>query len=296
VTGSRLANAGTSAPFLASIGLTALGEDGAVRSFSAQPQYVPWPKAYGGDTVAQALAAASATVGDDRAINSFHSYFLRPVDVGTPVTYDVTLTRDGRGFSTRSVSATQHGKGVFTATVSFAVPAGDDVFAAPSEFAGRTPYELPSSAELLAGRTDAAAEYWAGGRSFDLRHDPTPVYSEADPDRSSRQAVWVRAFSPLPADDRTQRLALAYVCDYTILEPLLRVHGLAWQDEGLMTASLDHSLWFHRPVDLNSWVLYVHDAVSVQQGRGLATGRFYDEGGRLLASVAQEGVIRPARP
>ncbi|MGA1837728.1 acyl-CoA thioesterase domain-containing protein [Herbiconiux sp. 11R-BC] len=286
---------GTAQPFLRSIAVTPLGRDESSARFWAQPQYVPWPKAYGGDTVAQALAAATATVDPGRSIHSFHSYFLRPVDIGKPVTYTVQLTRDGRGFSTRTVVGAQSGKEVFSGIVSFAVPAGIDVFAEPVGRAVRPAAELPSTEEFLAreGRlSGAAAEYWAWGRSFDIRHDPGPVYFDAESGREPRQALWIRAFSPIPTDPVTQQLALAYVCDYTILEPLLRAHGLGWQSEGVTTASLDHSMWFHRPVDPNQWVLYVQDAVSAQGGRGLARGRFYTEGGVLVASVAQEGVIR----
>ncbi|WP_043457513.1 acyl-CoA thioesterase [Streptomyces fulvoviolaceus] len=290
-----MTNTGTARPFLDSIALTELDRGDGFARFSAQPQYVPWPKAYGGDTVAQALAAAAATVGDDRQVHSFHSYFLRPVDIGEPVLHEVRITRDGRGFSTRSVVGTQAGKEVFTATVSFAVPAGRDIYHEALTRSVRHAAELPSAEEYFRNR-DAlkgpAAEYWAWGRSFDIRHDPGPVYLDASSGKEGHQALWIRAFTDIPRDPLTQQLALAYVCDYTILEPLLRVHGLGWQSDGVTTASLDHSMWFHRPADLNEWVLYVQDAVSAQDGRGLACGRFYTEDGVLVASVAQEGVIR----
>lgn len=282
---------GGSQPFLDSI---ELAEEGPLR-FSAQPQYVPWPKAYGGDSVAQALAAASRTVDADRLVHSMHSYFLRPVDIDERVVYEVTATRDGRGFSHRTVVGVQHGKEVLQSTLSFAAPAAGGSYSAPQNRLVSLPEDLPSTEEALrtAGLLDSGAgAYWATGRSFDVRHDPSPVYGRGSADRATGQAVWVRALSPIPRDPATQRTALAYVCDYTILESLLRVQGLGWGSPGLATASLDHSMWFHRAVDLNDWVLYVQEAVSVQEERGLATGRFYTAGGALVASVAQEGVVR----
>ncbi|KQQ05764.1 MULTISPECIES: acyl-CoA thioesterase [unclassified Rathayibacter] len=279
-----------SQPFLDSIEVT---EEAPLR-FSAQPQDVPWPKAYGGDTIAQALAAGTRTVESGRLVHSMHSYFLRPVDVDERVHYEVTPIRDGRGFSHRSVLGTQRGREVLQATMSFAAPAPGDSYAAPQNRPVRRPDDLPTAADAvrtagLAGT--AAGEYWAHGRSFDLRHDPSPLYGSRA-DRSPGQAVWVRSLSPIPLDPETQRIALAYVCDYTILESLLRVQGLGWGSAGLSTASLDHSMWFHRPFDLNDWVLYVQEAVSAQSERGLATGRFYTAAGVLVASVAQEGVLR----
>ncbi len=284
---------GTSASFLASIDLAEVGRDASSVEFEGRAQYAPWPKAYGGDVVAQALAAASATVDDDRVMNSFHAYFVRPVDIGEPLRQRVGLQRDGRGFSTRTVTSSQQGREAFSALVSFAVDSDEDRYGAGSPLPLRDPETLPSSAEALegAGATEAAAAYWSHGRSFEQRHDPSPVYvgvEGSDP----RQVVWIRALSPIPTDPRTQRLALAYVCDYTILEPALRIHGLAWDTPGLMTASLDHSMWFHRPFDVNDWIAYVQEPVSVQAGRGLSQGRFHDRDGRLLATVMQEGVIR----
>ncbi len=131
-----------------------------------------------------------------------------------------------------------------------------------------------------------------------MRHVPGPVYLEVEGEHAPAQAIWIRAFDALPdgADAKAtadlHRLALAYVCDYTILEPLLRANGLHWSSPGLATASLDHSMWFHRDGRLDDWVLYAQEAVSGQSNRGLATGRFFDRSGRLLATVAQEGMIR----
>ncbi|GAB6896985.1 acyl-CoA thioesterase [Kineosporia succinea] len=259
----------------------------------------PWPKAYGGDLVAQAAAAAMRTAGDDRSLNSMHSYFLRPADIGAGVRYEVERLRDGRGYSTRQVRATQNGKLIYTALASFSTgePGGGYTPAIP-DLPG--PESLPSSAEYLRDHPrapEASREYWSHGRGFDLRHVPSPVYVEVDGDREPQQAVWVRPFAPLPevpglSPGQRDTAALAYVCDYTILEPVLRVLGLAWADPGLVTASLDHAMWFHRPAELGDWLLYAQDAQSAQRGRGLARGRFFTRDGTLLATVVQEGLIR----
>ena len=284
----------TSAAFLRAIALTECASEHADRAFSAQPQPVPWPKAYGGDTVAQSVAAAIRTVDDDRLLHSVHSTFLRGVDIAEPVRYEVELLRDGRGFSTRHVRGHQHGRLAFLATASFHVPEefpahGPEMPEVPD------PETLPSSAEALAGYEGADVDYWSHDRSFDMRHVPGPVYVRVEGERVPHQAVWVRAFQALDDDPVTHQLAIAYVCDYTILEPVLRVLGLPWRDEGLVTASLDHAMWFHAPARADEWLLYAHESAGISDGRGLGLGRFFDRTGRLIATVAQEGMIRPGR-
>ncbi|PPK93793.1 acyl-CoA thioesterase-2 [Kineococcus xinjiangensis] len=282
----------TAATFLAALQLEPAEAEVYDEAWTARTQYVPWPKAFGGDMVAQAAAALMRSVGTDRVLHSMHSYFLRPVDVGAGVRYEVERLRDGRGYSTRHARAFQNGKPVFDATASFSVPEdGDDE--APAMPGVPRPEDLPSAADVLAGVDGPAAAYWSGGRSFDMRHVEGPLYLEATGSRTPHQAVWVRAFDRLPDDPDLHRAALAYVCDYTILEPLLRSRGRAWGDPGLVTASLDHSMWFHREGRADEWVLYAQEACSLQRNRGLARGQFFDSRGRLLATVAQEGMIRP---
>lgn len=290
----------TSETFLRAIQLTPVPAQVNDEAYEATTQYVPWPKSYGGDLVAQSAAAMMRSVDDDRTLHSMHSYFMRPVDVGATVRYEVERLRDGRGYSTRSVRGYQNGKAVFTAMGSFQVPENGPDYQ-PESPADLQPEALRTAAEVLEGVDGPAAEYWAAGRSFDMRHVPGPVYLgvEGGPQaHQAHQAVWVKAFDRLPdaATDRLtadlHRAALAYVCDYTILETLLRVRGLNWSSPGLSTASLDHSMWFHRDGRADEWVLYVQEAVSAQRNRGLALGRFFDRQGRLLATVAQEGMIR----
>jgi acyl-CoA thioesterase II len=298
---SKILAPGTAETFLNAVELTEVdAPNEQTRSFEAVTQYVPWPKAYGGDMVAQGLAAMMNTVGDDRSAHSTHSYFMRPVDIGAAVRYDVELLRDGRGYSTRQVRAFQEGKIVFISTGSFQVPVEEDHYAepAPAVLAEVAPESLPSSAEALEGFEDDAARYWSEGRSFDMRHVEGPIYRGGVELQQPSQAIWIRAFDPLPASENPKaeadlhRIGLAYLCDYTILESLLRQRGLSWGTEGLVTASLDHSMWFHRPGRVDDWILYVQEAVSSQSQRGLATGNFYSREGDLLATVAQEGMIR----
>ncbi|MEU1167919.1 acyl-CoA thioesterase domain-containing protein, partial [Streptomyces sp. NPDC005921] len=224
-------------------------------AFTATTQPCPWPKAYGGDLVAQAAAAAIRSVTDGKSLHSTHSYFLRPADIGAEVRYEVEILRDGRGYSTRQVRAYQNGKVLYVCLANFA--AGEPGASFQAEFTEEVPApeHLPSSAEYLADRaggtmTAESKAYWRGGRGFDMRHVPGPVYLTVDGERLPHQAVWVRPFDELRpveglTDAQRDLAALAYVCDYTILEPVLRVLDLAWADPGLVTASLDHAMWFH---------------------------------------------------
>jgi acyl-CoA thioesterase-2 len=294
----------TSAVFTDAVTLTPAEAEHFDLAFTAVTQPCPWPKAYGGDLVAQAAAAAMRSVTDGKSLHSMHSYFLRPVDIGAAVRHEVELLRDGRGYSTRQVRAYQNGKPVYVCLANFA--AGEPGGSFQESFAGEVPdpEELPSSAEYLAQRqggtmTEVSKAYWSHGRSFDMRHVPGPVYLTVEGKQEPHQAVWLKPFDRLrPVEGLTEAqrdlAALAYVCDYTILEPVLRVLGLAWAAPGLVTASLDHAMWIHRPAVVDDWLLYVQEAVAADTGRGLGTGRFYTRGGRHLATVAQEGMIRSA--
>jgi acyl-CoA thioesterase II len=287
--------------------LTATEPERFDQAWTATTQYCPWPKAYGGDMVAQATVAAMRSVEADRALHSMHSYFMRPVDIGADVRYEVERLRDGRGYSTRQVRAFQGGKPVYVAMASFHVPEGGGEYAAEPPPAVPAPESLPSSAAYLerirpgtpgAGTmTEDSREYWRGGRSFDMRHAPGPVYTRVEGERLPQQAVWVKPFDPLrPVDGlsglQVAQAALAYACDYTILEPVLRVLDLPWAAEGLVTASLDHAMWFHREFTMDDWLLYAQEAVSAHGGRGLGLGRFFTRDGVHVATVAQEGMIR----
>ena len=294
----------TSAVFTDAIALTPTEAQHLDVAFTATTQTCPWPKAYGGDLVAQAVAAAVRTV-EAKTLHSMHSYFMRPADIGAEIRHEVEVLRDGRGYATRQVRAYQHGKCVYVSLASFAAgEAGGSVGSVvPDGLPG--PDELPTSAAYLEGReggtsTAESRAYWSGGRSFDMRHVPGPVYLTVDGGRGPHQAVWVRPYDALRAvdgltDDQRDLAALAYVCDYTILEPVLRVLGRPWAEPGLVTASLDHAMWFHRsgpPGWMDGWLLYAQEAVAAEHGRGLGTGRFFTPDGTHVATVAQEGMLR----
>ncbi|OPF83216.1 acyl-CoA thioesterase II [Streptomyces antioxidans] len=292
----------TSAVFTAAVTLKPAQPEHFDLAFTATTQPCPWPKAYGGDLVAQAAAAAMRSVTDGKSLHSMHSYFLRPADIGAEVRYEVEAVRDGRGYSTRQVRGYQNGKPLYVCLAGFAAgePGADFHPGSGGEVPG--PEGLPTSAEYLAERdggsmTEESKAYWSGGRGFDMRHVPGPVYLTVEGKRLPHQAVWLRPFDPLRTVDGltdTQRdlAALAYVCDYTILEPVLRVLDLPWARPGLVTASLDHAMWFHRPGPVDGWLLYVQEAVAADAGRGLGTGRFFTRDHRHLATVVQEGLIR----
>ena len=297
-----------SAVFTAAVTLKPCEPEHADLAFTAVTQDCPWPKAYGGDLVAAALAAAMRSVTDGKTVHSTHSYFLRPADIGAEVRYEVELLRDGRGYATREVRGYQRGKAVCVALVNFAAGEPGGTYAADMP-AVPDPESLPSSADYLAGRsggtmTERSKAYWSGGRSFDMRHVPGPVYLSVEGGAAPHQALWVRPFDPLRpvdglTDDQRDLAALAYVCDYTILEPLLRVLDMPWARPGVVTASLDHAMWFHRPLrtgEMDGWLLYVQDAAAADAGRGLGTGRFFTPDGRHVATVAQEGLLRQEVP
>ena len=292
----------TSATFTDAITLTVVEPEHFDLAFTATTQPCPWPKAYGGDLVAPAVAAAIRSVTDGKTLHSMHSYFMRPADIGAEVRYEVEVLRDGRGYSARQVRGYQNGKPVYVCLASFTAggPGGTWTDTPPAELPG--PDEVPSSADYLDGRlggtmTEESRAYWSGGRSFDMRHVPGPVYLAVEGERVPHQAVWVRPFDSLRpvdglTDDQRDLAALAYVCDYTILEPVLRVLGHAWAEEGLVTASLDHSMWFHRPGPVDGWLLYAQQALAAGSGRGAAIGRFFARDGTHLATAVQEGMIR----
>ncbi|MFF3707287.1 acyl-CoA thioesterase [Streptomyces phaeochromogenes] len=296
----------TSEIFTAAVTLTPAEPEHFDLAFTAVTQPCPWPKAYGGDLVAQAAAAAMRSVTDGKSLHSMHSYFLRPADIGASVRYEVEVLRDGRGYSTRQVRGYQNGKTLYVCLANFAAGEPGQTFEAElPELAADLPdpEELPSSAAYLAGlsggsMTEESKAYWSGGRGFDMRHVPGPVYLTVEGKQVPQQAVWIKPFDPLRSvegltDPQRDLAALAYVCDYTILEPVLRVLDLPWAKPGLVTASLDHAMWFHRPEPVGDWLLYLQEAGAAEAGRGLGSGRFFTRDHRHLATVVQEGMIRP---
>lgn len=267
--------------------------DGMVQFEGATYTKFPSPQVFGGQVLGQAMMAAGRTVGDDRKVHSMHGYFLRPGDVHVPITFDVENLRDGRSFSVRRVLALQNGVPIAGMSASFQVPSGGlDHAGTMPDVPG--PESLPTTADLLGHVNHPTAYYFSHERPFDVRHVSSPVYLSPSERRESSMAVWMKTVAPIPDEQRLHRALLAYASDYTMLEPILRRHGLAW-NSGQRMASLDHAMWWYRPVHVDQWLLYCLDSPSAQSGRGLGIGRIFSEDGELVASVAQEGMIRPPR-
>jgi acyl-CoA thioesterase II len=280
------------AAFLATLDLTDTGARTREDIFTGSTQWMPGGRVFGGQVLAQSLVAATRTVEAERGVHSMHGYFLRPGEIGTPITFSVDRIHDGRSFSTRRTQAYQDGLPILSMIASFqlAQPGIEHQDEAPVDVPD--PESLPSTADLLSGIDHPVARFWATERAFDIRHVDAPIYLSPARDRIAHQAVWLKAIGTLPDDPGLHRAALAYASDHTILEPILRRHGASWAQPGLKVASLDHAMWWHRDGRADEWVLYVQDSSNARGGRGLSYGRMYDRAGRLLASVAQEGTLR----
>lgn len=260
--------------------------------FSGPSQWMPHGRVFGGQVLAQCLVAATRTVAADRPVHSLHGYFLRAGDIRLPIEFSVDRLRDGRSFSTRRVQAFQNGDPIFSMIASFQDidPGVDHQESFPAGIPG--PETLPSAKDLLGDIDHPVAQYWAKARPFDMRHVSEPIYFRVKGEHVAHQAVWIKSLGDLPVDQPLHTAALAYVSDYTILEPIFRRHGIAWTHEGLKSASLDHAMWFHRPARVDEWMLYVQESPSASGGRGLSLGRIFSQDGMLLATVAQEGMVR----
>ncbi len=259
--------------------------------FTGPSQWMPHGRVFGGQVLAQSLVAATRTV-EGRPVHSLHGYFLRPGDIELPITFSVDRLRDGRSFSTRRVQAYQKGEPIFSMIASFqeidpGLEHQDDF---PLDIPA--PETLPSAAELIGDNPHPVAQYWAKARPFDMRHVGSPIYFSVKGEPVAHQAVWIKALGVMPADSQLHTAALAYASDYSILESIYRRHGIAWSHPGLKSASLDHAMWFHREPRVDEWMLYVQESPSASGGRGLSLGRIFSQEGQLLATVAQEGMVR----
>lgn len=264
--------------------------------FVGRPQWMPHGRLFGGQVLAGALTAGIRTVSLDRHVHSLHSYFLRPGDVTKDIQFSVEVLRDGRSFSARRIHALQEGVAIFSMIASFQDEETGLVHASTMPSGVPDPETLPSAHELLAKIDHPAARYWSTARPFDIRHVTEPLYLNPAKDHSPSQMVWFRALSSLPESRAVHEAALAYASDYSILEPILKAHGLSWATQGLSSASLDHAMWFHKPAKLDQWLLYVQESPAAQGGRGLSIGKIFDLDGHLVASIAQEGMVRIPQP
>lgn len=264
-----------------------------VNLFRGQSRDIGTERVFGGQVLCQALLAAGATV-EGRLAHSLHAYFLRAGDPAAPIVYSVDRSRDGRSFSARRVVAIQHGRQIFTLSASFqAAEQGlehqfDMPVVPPPEAATR---HEPVDEATLTHLPQKMRRWIDRFGPFEFRH-----VGDFDPFRpvpqAPQQQVWFRLHGELPDDPVLHRALLAYVSDFHLVGTATLPHGLSWAHGQLMMASLDHAMWFHRPCRLDGWMLYACDSPSTGGGRGLSRGMIYHRDGRLIASTAQEGVIR----
>ena len=246
-------------------------------------------RVFGGQVAAQALVAAQATVPEERHVHSLHSYFLLGGDLSIPIIYDVEDVRDGGSFTTRRVAARQHGEIIFYMTASFQrVEEGfdhqDELPDVPR------PDECTPLPDMIRAVNPEAADWWVKEWSA---IDARLVTTGDDP---ATQRLWFRIVGELPDDRLLRNAVLTYFSDLTLLGPTLGPHGRVVSSPDVQVASLDHSIWFHRPTAANQWFLYDQHSPSASRARGLAIGRVFSEDGDLAATIAQEGLIRPVNP
>lgn len=253
-----------------------------------------WQRVFGGQVLGQALVAASRTV-EARICHSLHAYFIRPGDPKVPILYEVDRSRDGKSFTTRRVVAIQHGEQIFNLAASFQVPEtglehqfdmpkvkGPDELEPEDQRRKRLAHQLP----------EAVREHFTKPGPIDVR----PVDEDDDllnPRKAPPyQDVWLKAKGAMPDDLSMHQCVLAYASDMTLLDTCLIPHGISWFSGKLQSASLDHAMWFHRPFRVDDWLLYSHDSPMAGGARGFNRGTIFTRDGRLVASVAQEGLIR----
>ncbi|RZL89254.1 MAG: acyl-CoA thioesterase II [Variovorax sp.] len=261
--------------------------------FLAQSDDIGSPAVFGGQVLGQSLVAASRTVPAERPVHSMHAYFLLPGE-HAPIQYTVDRVRDGRSFTTRHVVARQQERIIFEMSASFqTVDDGIDHQIAMPETVG--PEGLTSELDERIALGDRLPERW---RTKGL--EPRGIeYRRVDPDdlltpvpRPAESAIWMRAVAPLPDDPIVHRALLAYASDHSLLGAAMRPHGLSFMSGQVRPASLDHAMWFHRDFRMDDWLLYVLDSPSAGGARGLCRGSVFTRDGRLVASTAQEGMLR----
>lgn len=262
--------------------------------FRGQSEDLGLRQVFGGQVVGQALYAAKQMVPSDRSIHSFHSYFLRPGDSSKPIVYDVETLRDGNSFSARRVKAVQGGKPIFYMTASFqSLEEGYEHQNSMPEVPA--PETLPSESEIAKNFAhlipEKFREKFTGQRPIEMRpvkfHNPLQGKKDL-PER----AIWIKANGEMPDDLRIHQYLLGYASDFNFLPTALQPHGVGFLEPGMQVATIDHSMWFHRPFRLDEWLLYSIESPSASGARGFVRGQFYTREGVLVASTVQEGVMR----
>jgi acyl-CoA thioesterase-2 len=256
-------------------------------------------RVYGGQVAGQALVAAGRTVPPDRPVHSLHAYFIRPGDPSVPLIYSVDRVRDGRSFTTRRVTAIQHGKPIFTLSASFQRPEPGLEYALPMP-AAPPPDQLRPNSERFAEALGVPLPVFMRESPIDARSvGPMSVEVAADPSLrpSAANLVWLRVNGELPDDPLLHVCLMTYASDLTVLDTVLLDLGVSWHNGTAIGASLDHAMWFHRPFRADQWLLYAQQTTSASGARGLARGEVFTEAGELVVSVVQEGLIRtPGKP
>ncbi len=253
-----------------------------------------WQRVFGGQVLGQAIVAATRTVDVARRIHSMHGYFLLGGDPKHPIIYEVERVRDGGSFTTRRVKAIQHGRAIFIMSASFhgEEPGFDHHNKMPDV---PPPESLPSARDLFASMLEKLPDnmraYWSRERPIDMRPVDVSRYLKRKK-RPAEQLIWIRAQGTLPDDHRIHECLLAYASDFTLLDTALVAHGKLLFDSDLQLASLDHALWYHRPFRADDWLLYAQDSPNAHGSRGFCRGSVFTRDGLLVASVAQEGLMR----
>ena len=262
--------------------------------FRGQSQDLGWGAVFGGQVLGQALSAAVQTVPEDRPVHSLHGYFLRQGDVRRPIIYEVDRIRDGGTFTTRRVVAIQEGKAIFSLSASFQIEEQglqhqDRMPSVPGPDGLES--EIARSRRVVDRIPAALREKATAERPLEIRE--VNPHNPLNPDRRAAvKHVWYRAIDPLPDDSSLHRYMLAYASDFHFLTTAMQPHGLSWLSPGMQVASLDHAMWFHRPFRMDDWLLHVVESPSASGSRGLVRGQFFDRSGNLVASTAQEGLMR----
>ncbi|NEZ03645.1 acyl-CoA thioesterase II [Wenzhouxiangella sp. XN201] len=265
--------------------------------FRGESRDIGAPQVFGGQILGQALSAAHCTV-EERSPHSLHAYFLRPGDFNQPVVYQVERSRDGGSYSNRRVVAVQHGRPILNLAASFhAAEAGYDHQVEMPDVPG--PDGLSKSIDIHDSIIDKVPEKMrrllAHRPPLEFRPVEAPKFIDPQP-RPPRKHVWMRAWEALPDEPELHRNLLTYVSDYELLGTATLPHDLDFSTRPVQMASIDHALWFHRPFRVDEWLLYACDSPTSHGGRGFTRGQFFTQSGELVASTAQEGVIRPWDP
>ncbi len=259
--------------------------------FRGESRDVGAPQVFGGQVLGQALVAASRTV-EGRTVHSLHAYFLRRGDLSVPIIFEVDRSRDGGSFTSRRVVAIQHGQPILTMSASFQVAEAGLEHQAPMP-AAPPPEQLRNLGEIDPKLVERAPEkigrFFRNQRPFEFREVDPPDYLSPAQGPASRK-VWFRVTGKLPDDQALHRCLLAYVSDYNLLATATLPHVVSFTE--LQLASIDHAIWFHRDLRVDEWLLYVIESPSASGARGFSRGTIFSRDGRLVASVAQEGLIR----